>query len=237
MQNLLSIKNLHNYALDGANLTIAQNKISFLIGLNGAGKTTIIKSILSLTHCYDGEINIDGVSHKNSNSRQNIAYLPEKFHPSPYLKAIEFLKFHCSLSNSKFDLEETLQTFDEFEFDRDCLYQKISSFSKGMVQKVGLIAVFLSKKKLLILDEPMSGLDVKARKILKNKMLKYRKENGAILFTSHLLADIDDICDNIAILNQGKILYQGDVNSLKQKHNSNIEDAFLTEINTESKPL
>jgi ABC-type multidrug transport system ATPase subunit len=231
MQDLLSIKNIHNYTLNGANLTIAQNKISFLIGLNGAGKTTIIKSILSLIHCLVGEITIDGISHKESKSRQNIAYLPEKFHPSPYLKAIEFLKFHASLSNAEFDLEETLKTFDEFEFDRDCLYSKISSFSKGMVQKLGLIAVFLSKKKLLILDEPMNGLDVKARKILKNKMLKYRNENGAIFFTSHLLADIDDICDDIAILNQGKIIYQGDVESLKRKHNSSIEDAFLAEIN------
>jgi len=230
MKELLNIKNLHNYALEGVDLTIYHHKITFLIGLNGAGKTTIIKSILSLIQSDMGEITIDNIDYKNFQSRENIAYLPEKFQPSPYLKAIEFLKFHADLSNVKFCLEEVLTIFDEFELERHCLHQKISSFSKGMVQKLGLIAIFLSKKKLLILDEPMNGLDVKARKILKDKMVKYRNKDGAILFTSHLLADIDDICDNIAILNQGKIIYQGEVVSLKNKHNCNIENAFLAEI-------
>jgi ABC-2 type transport system ATP-binding protein len=217
--------------LKDINFSVNNNEIFGFIGLNGVGKTTLIKIIIDLLDCDSGDIKIFGENHKSCNSRQNISYLPEKFQPSNHLTGIDFLKLNLGFHNIKFDPQEAEILAKNLDLDPRFLPEKISRYSKGMTQKIGLIASFLTKNKLIILDEPMSGLDPKARINLKKQLLNYKKQGNSIFFSSHILSDIDEICDKIAILNNGKIIFIGDSKTLKKEQNTNnLEQAFIKSI-------
>jgi ABC-type multidrug transport system ATPase subunit len=144
-------------------------------------------------------------------------------------KVIEFIKIFSD--NKSFDIEKIKRFCDILDLDKNVLSKKISSLSKGMSQKVGLIASFIDNKKLVILDEPMSGLDPKARINLKNLLLEYKNNGNSIFFSSHILADIDEICDRIAVLHGGKIQFVGTPSELKSRCGiDSLEKAFLREI-------
>lgn len=222
--------------LDNINLEIKKNEIFGLIGLNGAGKTTFIKIILDLLNADGGSVEILDKSSSKTESRKKLRYLPEKFQVSSMLKGREFLKIFNDFSKDekidKKQLEnEILNLTDLLALDRKALSLKVSKYSKGMMQKLGLISTFLGNSELVILDEPMSGLDPKARICLKELLLKSKAENKSIFFSSHVLADIDEICDRIAILNNGKLSFIGTPEELKKKYSkSSLEKAFLKEI-------
>ncbi|MBR2141509.1 MAG: ABC transporter ATP-binding protein [Rickettsiales bacterium] len=230
--NILEVKDISkNYStknvLNGVSLEVKEGEVFGLIGLNGAGKTTIIKTILNLIKQDSGVVKICGVDASKHESRENISYLPEKFQPSQQLKVIEFIK----IFSKNFDLEKIKDLCDVLALDVDVLNRKISSLSKGMSQKVGLITSFIDNKKLIILDEPMSGLDPKARINLKNLLLNYKKSGNSVFFSSHILADIDEICDRVAVLHNGDIRFVDTPAALKNKFNTtSLEKAFLMEI-------
>jgi ABC-2 type transport system ATP-binding protein len=232
----LKIENIHKSfgnreTLKDISFSVNNNEIFGFIGLNGAGKTTLIKIIIDLLDCDSGQVKIFEENHKSYNSRNNISYLPEKFQPSSYLTGIDFLKLNLGFHNVQFDLEEAKLLAKILDLDSKFLPEKISRYSKGMTQKIGLIASFLTKNKLIILDEPMSGLDPKARISLKKQLLSYKKQGNSIFFSSHILSDIDEICDKIAILNNGKIIFIGDSKTLKKEQNTNnLEKAFIKSI-------
>ena len=235
VMNILELKDVvKSYStktvLDNINLNVQEGEVFGLIGLNGAGKTTMIKTILHLLTQNAGNIKICGIDTEETKSRQNVSYLPEKFQPSQHLKVIEFIKIFSNKEN--FNIKEIERLCEILDLDKKVLNKKISSLSKGMSQKVGLIVSFIDNKKLVILDEPMSGLDPKARINLKNLLLEYKHNGNSIFFSSHILADIDEICDRIAVLNNGKIQFIGTPSELKDKYNINsLEKAFLMEIN------
>lgn len=222
--------------LDGINFELKQNEIFGLIGLNGAGKTTLIKIILDLLNADNGNIEISGISSTLTKSREKLRYLPEKFQASSMLKGLEFLKifngFDKSYKPTNQDLEkEIFRLADLLSLNKDALNLRVSKYSKGMTQKLGLISTFLGNSNLVILDEPMSGLDPKARIYLKNLLLESKKQNKSVFFSSHILSDIDEICDRIGILCGGKICFIGTPEELKQKHSeTSLEKAFLKEI-------
>jgi ABC-2 type transport system ATP-binding protein len=217
--------------LKGVSFKVKQGEIFGLVGLNGIGKTTLIKIILDLLRQDSGEIKLFGKINSNLDSKLMVAYLPEKFNPSPYLKGYEFLKLSLGYYNLKYSHAEANQLCMELDFDPLILRNRISSYSKGMGQKLGLISVFLTKVPLLILDEPMSGLDPSARIALKNKLISYKNEGKSVFFSSHILADIEEICDTIGVINNGNLIYEG--NSQKFMENfpaKNLEESFLKAI-------
>jgi ABC-2 type transport system ATP-binding protein len=215
--------------LSGINLSVGESEIFGLIGLNGVGKTTLIKIILDLIKADYGESYICGKNTKDYRSRENIFYLPEKFQPSQNLKVIEFIKIF--VESKHFALKKIEELCELLDLDQSSLNRKISSLSKGMSQKIGLISSVLENKKLIILDEPMTGLDPKARINLKNLLLRYKNNGKSVFFSSHILSDIDEICDRVAILNNGKIQFIGTPNEFKKKHlTDTLEMAFLEEI-------
>lgn len=218
--------------LDGVNLELKAGEIFGLIGLNGIGKTTLIKIIIDLLRANDGTVEIFGSNSKLTKSRRNIAYLPEKFQPSGSLKGIEFLRIFSG--NGANDLSEIDRLAEMISLDRRMIDARISKYSKGMTQKLGLISVFLGRPKLVVLDEPMSGLDPQARIYLKRLLKEYKNSGGTVFFSSHILADLEDICDRIGILHGGKVRFLGTHQDLKVKHKvPSLEEAFLKEINVE----
>ncbi len=224
-------KSFSNQVLDKINLEVKQNEIFGFIGLNGVGKTTLIKIILDLLEQDDGEVEIFGVSRILPQSRARLCYLPEKFQPSAYLKGEEFLKLVLDFYGKKLDYEKARKICLNLNLNFDVLKQKVTKYSKGMTQKLGLIAVFLSEADLIILDEPMSGLDPKARISLKSELLSYKSLGKTVFFSSHILSDMDEICDSVAILNNTKITYHGSPKEFKIRHGEDsLDKAFLKEI-------
>ncbi len=224
-------KSFQHQVLDNINLEVKQGEIFGFIGLNGIGKTTLIKIILDLLDQDNGEVEIFGVSRLLPESRQKLCYLPEKFQPSNYLKGEEFLKFTLDFYGKKLDISKAKSICKNLDLDVQVLKEKVTKYSKGMVQKLGLLAVFLSEAELVILDEPMSGLDPKARIALKKELISYKNKGKTIFFSSHILSDMDEICDSIAVLHDTKIAYEGSPQGFKIKHGQdNLDKAFLKEI-------
>ena len=203
--------NKMNPVLNGVSFKMAEGEIYSMVGLNGIGKTTIIKIILGLLSQDKGEIKLFGNLNTDMESKKNVTYLPEKFIPSHLLKGYEFLSITCGYYGKQYDKAYAEQLCNELDFDPKALTKRVSSYSKGMGQKLGLVSVFLSNSKLLILDEPMTGLDPSARIFLKRKLIEYKNQGNSIFFTSHILADIEEICDKIAVLHNGDLHYEGTV--------------------------
>ncbi len=221
-------KESEKLVLDNINISMKAGEIFGLIGLNGIGKTTLIRIALDLIQPDKGNISFFDRSHKDRNSRQDICYLPERFHPSVYLTGYEFLNIFNLFYGKKLDKKYTQELAIRLDLDPNALDKQIKSYSKGMGQKMGLISCFLSEAPLLILDEPMSGLDPKARIGLKDLILDYKKQGKSVFFSSHILADVDEICDRINILNNTKIVFDGIAEDLKQNFNEpSLERAFL----------
>jgi len=222
--------------LDGIDFDLKSGEVFGLVGLNGVGKTTLIKIILDLLKADSGEVKILDVPSILSNSRERLRYLPENFRVSSMLKGMEFLKIFNGFSKTSEDIpakleSEAFELADILALNRNDLKLKVSKYSKGMVQKLGLISAFLGNPKVVILDEPMSGLDPRARIHLKNLLINSKRRGQTIFFSSHILSDIDEMCDRIGILHDGKMVYIGTPDHLKKKHfEASLEKAFLKEI-------
>jgi ABC-2 type transport system ATP-binding protein len=228
-------KTFNKPILDDINLTVENGVIFGFIGLNGQGKTTLIKIILDLLDQDSGDVKIFGISKLLPKSRQKICYLPEKFQPAIHQTGFEFLEFALGFyedyQGKKFYENNLKLICNNLDFDHNVLNQKIAKYSKGMTQKLGLLATFLSNADLVILDEPMSGLDPKARIALKKELINYKKHKKTIFFSSHILADMDEICDKIAVLHDSKIRFTGTPKAFKDKHEKHdLDQAFLAEI-------
>ena len=216
---------------DKVSFEVKSNEIFGFIGLNGVGKTTLIKIMLDLLDQENGEIEIFGVSRLLPESRKKLCYLPEKFQPSLHLKGEEFLTFVLDFYGKKYDAEKARAICENLDLRFEVLKQKVTKYSKGMTQKLGLLAVFLSEADLVVLDEPMSGLDPKARIALKKELIAYKNSGKTIFFSSHILSDMDEICSSIAVLNETKIAYEGTPQGFKDRHSEDsLEKAFLKEI-------
>ncbi len=228
----------HSYSYDtppilnGVNIELNAGEILGLVGLNGIGKTTMIKSILGLLNPTGGEIRIAGKDNKTPYARSLFTYLPEKFAPSPNLRGREFLELTLSFYDQKYKSQEAAAMCASLDLDPAALNKYIKSYSKGMGQKLGLAAVFLTGVPVLILDEPMSGLDPKARVALKTKIKEYIQENKqrSIFFSSHIMADIEEICDRIVVLHSGAIRYSGDVPSFVEQYGGHDLEHGLLEL-------
>lgn len=233
MSNSLKINNVSvayngKPAITDISLEVKSGEIFGLMGLNGAGKTSLIKCILALRNQDNGTISIFGSDREAKESKSKLAYLPEKFEPPWFLSGMEFLKFSLKLYSQKLEKEHIISAAQSLALDTDALKRKVNTYSKGMRQKLGILGTVLTGCPLFILDEPMSGLDPLARSLVK-KMLVDAKANGRTIFlSSHILADMDEICDRVALLHKGEIRFVGTPEELKKKTSTaNLEQAFL----------
>ena len=199
-----------------------------LMGLNGAGKTTIIKSILGLREADQGKILIFDQEGDAEGYHMAMTFLPERFDPPWFLSGFEFLKFSARLYGRDVNEALAFQYADSLSLDRAALNRRVQTYSKGMRQKLGILGCIVTGSPLFILDEPMSGLDPRARAKVKDLLLELRHQNHTIFFSSHILADMEEICDRVALLHEGVIRFVGTPRELISSMNSdNLERAFL----------
>ena len=222
------------YALREFSLQIEVGKTFGLVGMNGAGKTTLLKCLLDFCQPDAGAIELFGVSNQVTSARACLAFLPERFNPPFYLKGRDFVTYMLQLHGVPFAASEVEQTFAELDLDSSALDKPVRAFSKGMTQKLGLAACFLARKELYLLDEPTSGLDPKARALLKRKLRTIRAEGRSIFLTSHALADVEELCDSMAVIHQGELRFAGTPGQLRAAYGTGtLEQAFLACIDSE----
>ena len=211
-------------------LTVEPGEIFGIIGLNGVGKSTLIRAMLGLVAC-EGDITFFGESHSDYKSRRHLVYLPEKFQPSPLLKGWEHLSLHAAFTKQPLDRDKAHSLAGALALDPEALSKRVKTYSKGMGQKLGLVSALMTDVPLMILDEPMSGLDPLARVLLKEQLQSWRNKNRSIVFSSHILADIQEMCDRLAIIHDGGVKFIGTPGELlKSSSAPNLERAFLTAI-------
>jgi ABC-2 type transport system ATP-binding protein len=220
-----------NLAVKDATFTVAEGSVYGLIGLNGAGKTTIIKTITGLIKKFQGNISIYGIEWGKSGYRNNFVFLPELFTPHHFLTGWEYISFMNSLQSGNVDKDKILALAEKLAFDPALFDKKCRTYSKGTAQKLGLIQVLCTSAKLLIFDEPMSGLDPLARAQFKSALAEAHEQGHTVFLSTHILHDIDTMCTHLGVINKGEMLFSGTPAEFKAKHSaSDLEKAFLKEI-------
>jgi ABC-2 type transport system ATP-binding protein len=223
--------------LKGIDLDVAPGATFGLVGINGAGKTTLIKCLLDFCHIDDGGIEIFGTRHTDSQARARLAFLPERFMPPYYLTGRDFIGYMLTLDRRSAGEDEVRAMFSALDLDAAALDLPVRSYSKGMTQKLGLAACILAQPDLLILDEPMSGLDPLARARVKQLLRRLRDQGRTLFFTSHTLSDVEEICEYMVVLHQGSVCFSGSPQDLKLRYapkevplghaSDSMEQAFL----------
>lgn len=220
-----------DFSLTDISLNIKKGKVFSLLGPNGAGKTTLVKLMLNLMHSDSGSIEINGLNVNDKNSRMGVAFIPEKFSFFPFYTARGVLEFFGKMKGIE-GPELTSQVnsaLEELQIS-DLANRKLSKMSKGQMQRVGLASILIGNNDLIVLDEPFSGLDPIGIRDLKEIIKKMKAQGKTLFINSHILLEMEQICDEIAILNKGKLLFAGSVESVLEKEKS-LDDFFYRTVN------
>lgn len=219
-------------AVDNLNLTINDGEIFGFLGHNGAGKTTTLKIITGILSPDEGDVKLNNISIKDQpiKAKMQIGYVPDNPDMFLRLKGIEYLNFMSDMYEVPSDvrkkrIEELSKRLNLY----NTLDDKIQSYSHGMRQKIVLMGALIHNPPIWILDEPMTGLDPKASFILKEMMREHANEGKTVFFSTHILEVAEKICDKVAIINKGKLLFNGTLNEMREhfKVNQSLESMFL----------
>ena len=222
---LLEIKNLRksygsHEVLKGITFDIPKGQIVGLLGPNGCGKSSMIKSIVGLINDYEGEILINGQA-PGVESKKVVAYLPEKNYLPPWMTPKSAINYMADFYKN-FDKEKALNMAQTFELN---MKQKLKTMSKGQQEKLHLILVMCRKADLYVLDEPLGGVDVVARDFILETILKNHAENSTILLSTHLIYDIERILDRVIMIKGGTLAVNTQVEKIRE-NNSTVENLF-----------
>ncbi len=200
-------------ALSGVSFHVPKGQIYGFIGPNGAGKSTTIKLLTGLLRRDSGTVRVAGLDPQNVESRRHLGYSPEQPYFYDYLTGRELMRFYGRLSGLSGNLlEERVEwALSLLNADKDWINRRLRTYSKGMMQRVGIAQAILSKPELLILDEPMSGLDPVGRKDVREAILSLNREGVTVFYSSHLLSDVETISHRVAMIVGGKIVREGTV--------------------------
>ncbi len=217
------VKDYDKYrALDHVSMNVPQGCIYGLLGPNGAGKTSLIRIINQITNPDSGEIRLNGEPLKPKDVR-NMGYLPEERGLYKKMKVADQIMYLAQLKGmSRKDVEAEMKVWLE-RFDlTEWRNKKVEALSKGMAQKVQFITTVIHRPKLLIFDEPFSGFDPVNAEILKREILRLRNEGATILFSTHNMGSVEEICERITLINHSKVVLEGDVNEVRHRFKKHI---------------
>lgn len=202
-------------AVENLNLNVRRGEIFGLLGPNGSGKTTTIKLVLGLIFPTSGTVRILGADPRDVDAKQKIGYLPEESYLHRFLNAEETLDFYGRLFDlpAKVRKERTLALLERVGL-MHARRRMLREYSKGMVRRVGLAQCLINDPELILLDEPTSGMDPIGSREIKDLILDLKKQGKTVLLSSHLLADVEDVCDRIAMLYRGRLQLEGRVADL-----------------------
>lgn len=231
-ETILKITNLDKY-LDGkqvlfdVNLEIKEGEIFGFLGPNWAGKTTTMKTILGLIIPDNGQVEILWEELLSNEIKSQIGFMPENTYLYKYLTWEEFLRFNWWFYNiSKEELEEKIIILLDKVGLREAWNKLLAKYSKWMLQRIGLAQAIINDPKIVFLDEPMSGLDPLGRKMVKDLIIELKKNWTTIFFNTHILSDVESICDRFAIINKGHIIAEDKVKNLSEP----LEDFFIKQV-------
>ena len=220
-ENLTKIYNLgknkaKKVALDSLNIEVQKGAIFGFLGPNGAGKTTTIKTVLDFLQPTRGSASIFGMPTTNASTRQLVGYLPEQPYFPKFMKPIEILSMHAGLSGmEKSQIRTRSMRALEQAGIAEYAQTPISKLSKGLTQRVGIAQAIVGDPKLLILDEPNSGLDPIGRRQTRDLLLELRDEGKTVFLSSHILGEIENICDVVAVMKNGQLAACGAPDSIR----------------------
>lgn len=207
-------------AVDGINLTLHKGEVYGLLGPNGSGKSTTIKVLLGLLHPDGGEVKVLGKPPRNVDVKRRVGYLPEESYLYPYLDARETLRFYATLFGLQgTSREKRIDELLEMVGLSHTGHRRVGEFSKGMARRIGLAQALINDPDLVILDEPTSGLDPLGTRQVKDIVTALAEKGKTVLLSSHLLADVEDVCERITILYGGKVQASGPIRDLLQVAN------------------
>lgn len=211
--------------LKDVSFQIRAGRTTGFIGVNGSGKTTTMKCLFHFIHPDQGDVLFWGQP-LSKTSLEKIGYFPERPYLYEFMTGESFLKLHWQLQGSHGDFEkqctDLLQKVDLLSARK----QKIRSYSKGMMQRIGLAQALLGNPELLLLDEPMSGLDPDGRWLVKQILHEQKQKGTTIFFSSHLLQDMEELCDDLVMMDQGEIIYQGESKVFLSNSSDSLEKSF-----------
>lgn len=225
MNDIIKIEHLkksygRKLVLDDVSLSLGENQIIGLLGPNGCGKTTLIKTLTGLIKDYEGSVTVDGEK-PGVHTKSVIAYLPEKSYIPDWMRPIDALKYFSDFY-SDFDCEKAERMIRDFDLD---MKQKIKTMSKGQQEKISLILVMSRKAKLYILDEPLGGVDPAARDAILSLIMNNYAENSTVLMSTHLIHDIEPVLDRAIMISKGKLVLNVPVEEIKE-NGKTVEDIF-----------
>lgn len=215
-------------AVDGLTLSLGKGEVTGFLGTNGAGKTTTIKMLIGLIRPTSGTVRLFGGDPAEPATRTRIGYMPEIAYYYPFLNVRELLAFYggvCGMDKAsiKARTDELLEAVELTEAAK----RPLKTYSKGMLQRAGIAQALLNDPDLLILDEPFTGLDPLARIHFRELLKKLRMQGKSIFFSSHELGETELLCDNVAIMKNGRCIYHGPVDRLAGDGGGNLERLFL----------
>ena len=230
MESIVEFKDVYKgygkkQVLNGINLNIPKGKIVGLLGPNGSGKSTMIKLMNGLLSKDSGIILINGLK-PSKETKKLVSYLPERTYLNDWMKVKDILEFFKDFY-SDFDMEKAEEMLKSLNIDKN---EKLKTMSKGTKEKVQLILVMSRKAELYILDEPIGGVDPAARSyILKTIMTNYL-EDSTLLIATHLISEIENICDEVIFISNGNIVLQGNVDEIREEKGKSIDALFREEF-------
>jgi ABC-2 type transport system ATP-binding protein len=229
MIELKTVKKMYGSlaAVDNVSFSVNAGEYFALLGPNGAGKTTIVKMLLDFTRPTSGTLSINGLAVSNAASRAPVGYLSENNRIPPHLTGWQYLQ-RCSelLNINRSEAKEQCRQIVEKIGMQGREHTKAGTYSKGMLQRFGLGAALVGNPKLLILDEPVSGLDPIGIRETRQLLETLKNQGMTIFLNSHLLSEVEKICDNAAIINRGQLLVKDKISALV-KEGDTLEDVFV----------
>ena len=200
----------HVRALDGLTMTVARGEVFGFLGPNGAGKTTVVKLLLGLARASGGSGRVLGAPLGDRPTRRRIGYLPELFRYQPWMRAREVLAFHCELARlPRTEWPAAIDSSLALVGLSDRADDVVGTFSKGMQQRLGLGVAMLGTPELVILDEPTSALDPVGRNDVRAIIREARARGTTVFLNSHLLTEVERVCDRVAIVDHGRVVEEG----------------------------